>query len=48
MDVSLKASEKLAMEGNRYPCRARNFSRNMYVGLILLIDESETLTGMLF
>ena len=23
MDVSLKASEKLAMEDNRYPCRAR-------------------------
>ena len=23
MDISLKASEKLAMEDNRYPCRAR-------------------------
>ena len=23
MDVSLKANEKLAMEDNRYPCRAR-------------------------
>ena len=43
MDVSLKASEKLATR-----VAHALFSRNLYVGLILLIDESETLTGMLF